>query len=203
MAGFKRGRPAKSVEQRKLEGTYRADRHGPAVHPVGGKPIKPAYLKGVASETWDDLEPRLLETGIVSDLDSKTFAAMCEFYALYREAAVEHEQQIAGLAEIAQAINRLAGAVAISTGGDLYPLAERISEDIAVLTLAIGSNAKRKRLDNMKAAYAQFSQIAARFGLTPVDRRAMRDVSTEKTEDDPMTRFLNRRLNLVTDKELA
>ncbi len=75
------GRPRKPVVKHVLDGTYRADRHGPLpVDPDAvPAPVKPADLTGAAGDLWDRIV-RLLP-GVVRDRDAEQLAEMCRWWA--------------------------------------------------------------------------------------------------------------------------
>lgn len=189
MVQTRRGRARKSVEELKLAGQYRADRHADTSPLPKGKPIKPAYLTGEASALWDFITPRLEELEIATDLDSQTLASMCEWWAEFRDASRGRAEYEEGLKLLAREINRLS----------THAFAHGVTSDLLDrLGCTIGDMVEQRskqdvrRVNRMKSAYAEFSRIAARFGMTPVDRRAMRDVTTE-TRDDPFSAFLKER----------
>lgn len=192
-----RGRARKSVEQRKLEGTFRIDRHGGNnIEPIG-EPVKPKNLKGSASDLWDEITPELVRLGIATSVDSSSLATLCEWWREYRDAADSRDEQEKGLAKVATSISALA--TAIETAGN-HETAKKALQVLSDLRDIIGDAAalNKSRVQRMKAAYAEFSRIAARFGLTPMDRRAMRDVDPSNKGDDPITKFLKSRENLVS-----
>lgn len=192
-----RGRPRKSAEQRKLEGTFRVDRHGGNGIEPKGDPIKPAYLSGSASELWDSVTPELIRLGIATEVDSSALATLCEWWQEYRNAADERTKDQRGLAELAEAVSNIA--VVLSTNGAdaAADVAEGVLNQIGK---AVESSLARdrSRVTRMKAAYSEFSRIAARFGLTPMDRRAMRDVDSGSKDDDPLMTFLKKRNSLAS-----
>lgn len=194
MAGIKggRGRPRKSVEQLKLEGQFRADRHGGNGLEPKGKPIKPDNLDEEASRFWDAVTPELVELGIATEVDSSALSSLCEWWGEYRSACDERIEQERGLQALAESINKLSGTLLAIDAEVAGELAERVLEEIGHELVNTASR-KRSRLARMKAAHAEFTKLAARFGLTPMDRRAMRDVNSGNVPDDPIAQFLKRR----------
>ena len=199
MAGIKRGRARKSIEQLKIEGKYRADRHGPETQDYGptNPPVRPRSLTGEAKKLWDSITPRLVEVGIATDLDTQTLASMCEWWAEYRAAVEERQEELKGLRDLAKAILQLSREIAEHGATDATLLVLDRSVESIGLAIADGGSRAKRRIERMKAAYQMFSTIAARFGMTPTDRRAMRDVQSSVEKDDPITLFLKQRQDLV------
>lgn len=193
MAGTKgrSGRARKSIEQRKLEGSFRADRHSAAIV-ADGSPTKPEYLDGEASELWDAITPKLVKLGIATEVDSQTLAALCEWWQAYRDAADQRRYEESGLTALAAAINNLAGTLFLNGGDAAVDLAEMVLAEVGELIDRVGKD-RRARVASMKTAWVEFSRIAARFGMTPMDRRAMKDVEGGPAKDDPIAEFLARR----------
>lgn len=75
------GRPRKPLEKHLLDGTFRADRHGPPPDDAGAvaPPVKPADLAGDASEFWDRIVGVL--AGVVRDRDGEQLAELCRWWA--------------------------------------------------------------------------------------------------------------------------
>lgn len=114
-----RGRPPKPVEKHVLDGTYRADRHGPLAGPAGATappPAKPADLAGEAAELWDHLS-RLL-AGVVCERDGTHLAELCRWWAELRRTqaglataevgGVRYTALLAAAAKCSQQFDRLA-----------------------------------------------------------------------------------------------
>lgn len=83
-----RGRPRKPLEQHVLEGTYRADRHGPLPSgagglPSGAVPAKPRGLSGEAGRAWDELT-RLLG-GVLKASDGLMLSEAAKWMGWARE----------------------------------------------------------------------------------------------------------------------
>lgn len=75
------GRNRKPLELHKLQGTWRADRHG---SPLGDSeernlPVKPEGLSSDASRFWDQLT--ILLAKILRESDGPQLREMCEWYA--------------------------------------------------------------------------------------------------------------------------
>lgn len=68
MAG---GRPAKSVAQHKLDGTYRADRHANtlAADALKKAPKPPAHLSKQEASAWKRITANLVEIGVLCPID--------------------------------------------------------------------------------------------------------------------------------------
>ena len=80
------GHNRKSARLHKLQGTYRKDRHGPAVAgtshaPQGKMPSCPTWLHAEAKREWRRLAPKLYELGLLTELDRSSFAIYCECWA--------------------------------------------------------------------------------------------------------------------------
>lgn len=201
MAGAKRGRAKKSVEDLKAEGKYREDRHGVSFPSSKGKPIKPRYLKGEAGKFWTTNVPRLADLGIACDVDTPALAAMCEWWAEYRQAVEETVENENAIQELAKQIGRVVDlARDFVSGEDIEAIAVETLRATAALVDKRSMQAKR-RADRMAKSWREFLAIAGRFGLTAIDRRAMRDVDAGKSEDDPFERMLavNRGLSVYED----
>lgn len=66
------GRPPKSVEDHKANGTYKPSRHdgrGITIEPLEKLPV-PINLSKRASDKWDELVPAMLEAGLISIVDT-------------------------------------------------------------------------------------------------------------------------------------
>ena len=66
------GRPQKSVEALKFEGTYREDRHGSRARPDSppiSTPTPSRELFGDAKKIWDAIVPDLVEDGMATKHD--------------------------------------------------------------------------------------------------------------------------------------
>lgn len=66
------GRPPKSIEDHKANGTYKPSRHdgrGISIEPLEKLPA-PINLSKKASEKWDELVPAMLEAGFISIVDT-------------------------------------------------------------------------------------------------------------------------------------
>ncbi|MCH9776451.1 MAG: phage terminase small subunit P27 family [Planctomycetes bacterium] len=82
------GRPRKSIEQHKRDGTFQKCRHqGPELE-SNELPV-PEDIKGAAAEAWQELAPILASMGILSEADSMAFRLLCDSYGLYLESC-EH-----------------------------------------------------------------------------------------------------------------
>ena len=74
------GRPRKPTGLHKIDGTFRADRHGDradAAHDFFAVPEKPADLVCEAEDLWDQVVGRLASSQSTSDLDTASLHAMC------------------------------------------------------------------------------------------------------------------------------
>ena len=77
----------KSIEDLRMFGGYRADRHSKreTVYQSEDFPRAMKRLDGEALALWDRIVPQLIETETVSDLDSPELTALCEWWACYRQ----------------------------------------------------------------------------------------------------------------------
>jgi P27 family predicted phage terminase small subunit len=80
------GRPRKPIALKILDGTYRADRDGPAGAsvPAGGAPEPPPDLAGEARAFWGQVVPGLCARGVAAACDAPALACMCQWWARYR-----------------------------------------------------------------------------------------------------------------------
>lgn len=76
----------------KIHGSKRAKRRADEVQAPTGAPIKPAQLKGRASEIWDQLIPLLEEMGVLSRIDPFRLRRYCIDYAQWELAAADIEK---------------------------------------------------------------------------------------------------------------
>lgn len=79
-------RPPKPIEVLNMQGTSRRDRHaGRECEPQsGGLPVKPAWLKGVAADFWDEVIELVTKMNIAQSVDSSSLAGMCRWWAEWR-----------------------------------------------------------------------------------------------------------------------
>lgn len=90
-----------------MEGTYREDRHGGAVHAPPGTPVKPKWLEGLASEVWDERVNELSQVpGLLSEVDAPSLALYCYYWQVFHEAKKTIEEE---------------GAVCTGEKGGAYP----------------------------------------------------------------------------------
>jgi P27 family predicted phage terminase small subunit len=87
MGGFGSGRPGMSVEQHKLHGTYRKDRHGKPskVVPTDATAFPPPkWLTKEARSFWRQNAPELCRLGLLDGLSQTMFMALCETWSHWR-----------------------------------------------------------------------------------------------------------------------
>lgn len=84
-----KGRPRKPTAAHILDGTHRSDRHGEQADQwqPDGAPKMPAWLNNDAQTLWQELSPRLVESNVATCVDAAELAALCDWWARYREAA--------------------------------------------------------------------------------------------------------------------
>ena len=76
----------KSINEHKMNGSYREDRHGSKVFLPGGdvlEPEPPIKLSIEGKKFWDDLTRRLSDAKMLSHIDSQLLATFCETYGLW------------------------------------------------------------------------------------------------------------------------
>lgn len=85
-----KGRPRKPIASHVLEGTARDDRHGDIADAwqPDGAPEMPSWLKDAARDLWQQLAPRLVGSKVATGVDSAELAALCDWWARYREASI-------------------------------------------------------------------------------------------------------------------
>jgi phage terminase small subunit len=99
------GRPRKPIERHLLDGTYRADRHGPLSDEPEefAPPTKPAEMTPAAGEFWDKVVAML--AGVVRDRDGPQLAQLCSWWALWQEAEAKLMAGSPGTIEYARTLN--------------------------------------------------------------------------------------------------
>lgn len=75
-------RPPKSIEQHKLEGTYRADRHAKRLDLGNDAPPPPSDLTGAEAELWRHITDAIP----VAKVDALALRVLVESWRLYRRA---------------------------------------------------------------------------------------------------------------------
>lgn len=83
------GRPPKPTAAHVLEDTHRGDRHGDidSTWQPDGEPEVPSWLQGDALQLWRELSPRLVTSKVATSVDAAELAALCDWWARYREAS--------------------------------------------------------------------------------------------------------------------
>ena len=89
---FRSGRVPKSAAQHKLQGTYRADRHGGAHVDVTGELVRPRGIDKAARWLWDTVVEAYSKRGVLTALDAPTLQAASELWSLYRVALAEAQR---------------------------------------------------------------------------------------------------------------
>jgi P27 family predicted phage terminase small subunit len=74
----------KSIEDHKLSGTYRADRHNKTTLAFPSGATAPRYLSKAAKAEWKRVAPLLEEAGILQAIDQTLLASYCQMFAHYR-----------------------------------------------------------------------------------------------------------------------
>jgi P27 family predicted phage terminase small subunit len=147
----KRGRPAKTDQQKDLDGN---PGKRPSTDASGGwpkgTPEPPPWVTGMAIDVWNHVVPKLTEAGILSPLDSLTLGSYCQSMARYIQAE-------STLTEIGTVL------VIRNDKGEVKNQAPAPE-----FTLAI------KYLEKA-------NQIGERFGLSPVSRQTINAAKGEKS----------------------
>jgi len=68
---------------KKLHGTQRPDRDVPNIADTKGMPTRSEGLSHTAIRVWNDLGPKLVELGLLGEVDGAVFGAFCQAYADY------------------------------------------------------------------------------------------------------------------------
>lgn len=93
------GRRTANPDDKRLQGTYRGDRHGDIVtisNPAQNIPVPPAYLSREAKLVWDEELPRVVSCGC-TEADSSLLARYCVAEATFRGMAAKVEPISAAL----------------------------------------------------------------------------------------------------------
>ena len=87
------GRNRKTTAEHKLNGSYRADRHGGRIDgaDAAGDPRKPGDLSPLQSSLWDAIVDHLPD-GVVGALDSASLMALVRWYGIYADLMSQVEQ---------------------------------------------------------------------------------------------------------------
>ena len=80
------GTPRKSKRLHVLEGTFKKHRHEDRdeIELPLGVPEKPDFLGKGASKEWERIVPKLMEHGMLSDVDGAVLAVYCELYSEFQ-----------------------------------------------------------------------------------------------------------------------
>lgn len=78
------GRPPKAKALKVIQGTWRADRDAHRPWIPAKAPRQPPGMSPLARGCWQRLAPKLVELGLLTELDRESFTALCESWALYR-----------------------------------------------------------------------------------------------------------------------
>lgn len=99
MGGKGSGRRRKPTPILKLQGQFRADRHGDRsdVELATGKPIKPQGMPPVADAMWEHLTGCIHED-LLAEADSSCLEGLCRWYAVWQSAMSEADTRTASVA---------------------------------------------------------------------------------------------------------
>lgn len=106
------GRPRKPIELHVIDGTFRADRHGPAPVDVGEvrPPTKPSDLGGAAGGFWDRLLAVL--AGVVRERDGEQLAELCRWWARIQKVGAALDKSQPGSLRYGRLMNQASTAAA-------------------------------------------------------------------------------------------
>jgi len=145
---------AKSIEQHKADGTYRANEHagkglnGELAHPSVSPP---KHMHEAAKEVWRKLLP-IIQKGQVMQTDLMAFEVLCNAWADYN-----------------YCVQRIVA--------DKYVLTHTNNDGATNLV-------RHPLSTDKKQAYDMLQQMLGRFGLTPVDRSKIYMAIQEEEEDE-------------------
>lgn len=143
-----------------IEGTARASRTNDAepLPPVTDLPTPPPWLHPYAVECWEDLAADLWSMGVLTDVDTKMFAALCMSWARWQTA----EEDLAKMAE---------------SDPITHALLLKTKEGNAVQNPLVGiANVARR----------DFARLATEFGLSPSARTQI--AAGRRGEADPVAK---------------
>ena len=85
------GRRKKPTQQKNLAGNpgKRASNKAEPKPRVSGVPKSPAYLGRYGKALWNDYAPKLVKLGILSEIDTRAWEALCHAYDRMREAGTD------------------------------------------------------------------------------------------------------------------
>lgn len=83
-----KGRPPKPTAAHLLEGTNRSYHETDNQWSPDGAPTMPAWMKLDARDLWEQLAPRLVASNVATSVDAAELAALCDWWARYREASI-------------------------------------------------------------------------------------------------------------------
>ena len=148
-----RGRKPKPPEAHRRAGTFRDDRHGGSFEPPAGCPSFPAWLDDPHPDERRDLENRLVDAGVLSEVDGIPWGLLWQSVADYIEA---------------KKLAKESGMISVGKTGGEYPHP------------AVGIANK---------AFERVVKLAARFGMTPVDRASIKAVPKRSDKPEGKRRF--------------
>ena|ERR1022692_4558494 len=156
----------KSLQEHKIQGTYRPERHGLNVRTSLTGALTsitaPKFLSKVARQEWNRVCPLLAEQGILADIDQSLLASYCQMYAHWRSS----EDDIAknGLVITVESQTR--------TGRTSKPV-------------------QNPAVRNSIQFHRSMVQTAVKFGINPLDRPRIEIPSDDIDETDPFQAFLD------------
>lgn len=183
-----RGRK-KSIEQHKLDGTYREDRHGSSVL-VGGRPMPdelaepPDDLADAGKEHWRQVVPQLVGAGLADRVDVSALTAMCRAWATMVEARTV-------LNDLAEAMGPGREAWALMSKGSTgqwveHPMVKTERESTALwmrLSSTFGMNPVARAQLGLAHLAGRQMQEEMRSALKPVKLEVVVDADADELDD--------------------
>lgn len=191
MAGNKNsGRKKAPASVKFASGTFNHRRDGVAVHPGDTALSRPDGMSPEAAELWDQVAPLLNDKRLACGLDSTALLSMCEWWSEYLDLLRSKTRTVCAIEKLAGAIDNLANAI-FTAGGDTETADEvlRLTGDV----LDELSTRSRHRISTMATASGEFLAFAARFGLTPADRKKIQGRPGSDPKSNPLLEMLQRK----------
>ncbi len=150
------GRPGKSIEQHKLDGTYRPDRHADIVAgiPLTKVPKMPAQIDRKYRKMWQEMCQQLIDLQVLTVVDLWMLAEYFVFYDMYRNAADNVKEE-----------------------GHRLTIQGDKGQDRIITNPEVGI---------MNESWRRCKEILQCFGLSPVDRKKVSIQPTGAAENDPV-----------------
>lgn len=163
----KGGHNRKPKTQKIIQGTFRSDRNPknePEPEKLTEAPRPPSSLNKFGKRLWKTITPKLIDLGVLTDLDLPVLEMACEAWGDYKDLKES----------ILKPINPETGKREKQTLGEY--MKGRNSQTMPEYTA-------------MKQLYQIFKSYMAEFGVTPVSRNRI-TIVPKKEEKDPMEELL-------------